>query len=140
MSDFAHLTYMNVQILEVYTNSFAPLPYISKDVQISLAPYDGEELDFLNTSSAEYAVGYALSDARVRAARAFEYDGELIMALLLEPMYLKSERDALKAEFERKLSERLDMSVKITFDMEVYRKISEQMSEGEMQYLCALVK
>lgn len=76
--------------------------------------------------SAEYA---ALENPLVLAARAFECDGKVVLAVLTEPIYLSSERAELKKLLEQAASDNAGKQVAVTFDLEVYRRISRDMPD-----------
>lgn len=80
---------------------------------------------------AEYA---ALSNPLVLAARAFERKGITVLAVLTEPIYLASDRAALKELLTAAASEAAGTPVTVTFDLEIYRRISRDMS-AEVQDL-----
>ena len=76
--------------------------------------------------AAEFA---ALSNPLVLAARAFEKDGKTVLAVLTEPIYLASERAELKRLLEKEATAACGSPVTLTFDLDVYRRISPDMSE-----------
>lgn len=80
---------------------------------------------------AEYA---ALSNPLVLAARAFERKGVTVLAVLTEPIYLASDRAALKELLTATASAAAGTPVTVTFDLEIYRRISRDMS-AEVQDL-----
>lgn len=82
------------------------------------------------TASASQTVGAtalaeaaALANPSVLSVRVFEYDGAIVVAALTAPVYLISERNALKAELADDISAATDMRAVVTFDMEIYRKL-----------------
>lgn len=72
----------------------------------------------------------ALADPLVLAARAFEHDGVIVLAVLTEPLFLSSDRKKLAVLLKHECEEAAGAPILITFDMEIYRKISRDMSEG----------
>lgn len=76
--------------------------------------------------AAEYA---ALENPLVLAARAFEKDGKVVLAVLTEPIYLASERAELKKLLEESAAAAGCGDAAVTFDLEVYRRISPEMPE-----------
>ena len=76
--------------------------------------------------AAEYA---ALENPLVLAARAFEKDGKVVLAVLTEPIYLASERAELKKLLEESAAAAGCADAAVTFDLEVYRRISPEMPE-----------
>ncbi|MBQ9276444.1 MAG: hypothetical protein IJ226_02495 [Clostridia bacterium] len=81
----------------------------------------GEDLDMLSS--------IALSHDKVLSVRAFEIDGTRVFAILTSPIYLKSERDALKNELFSLLSQ--GKTTYISFDNDVYRAIKDDMTEEQ---------
>ena len=77
--------------------------------------------------AAEYS---ALENPLVLAARAFEYGGTVVLAVLTEPIYLSSDRAALKTLLKDNAEKNTGKSVAVSFDLEVYRRISRDMSDG----------
>ena len=75
------------------------------------------------------AQNVALSNPLVLAARAFEKDGKTVLAVLTEPIYLASERAELKRLLEKEASAVCRSPVTLTFDLDVYRRISPDMGE-----------
>ena len=76
--------------------------------------------------AAEYA---ALENPLVLAARAFEKDGKVVLAVPTEPIYLASERAELKKLLEESAAAAGCGDAAVTFDLEVYRRISPEMPE-----------
>ncbi len=77
--------------------------------------------------AAEYS---ALENPLVLAARAFEYGETVVLAVLTEPIYLSSDRAALKTLLKDNAEKNTGKSVAVSFDLEVYRRISRDMSDG----------
>lgn len=77
--------------------------------------------------TAEYS---ALENPLVLAARAFECGGTVVLAVLTEPIYLSSDRAALKTLLKDNAEKNTGKSVAVSFDLEVYRRISRDMSDG----------
>lgn len=76
--------------------------------------------------AAEFA---ALSNPLVLAARAFEKDGKTVLAVLTEPIYLASDRAKLKELLTAEASAAAGSPVTLTFDLDIYRRISPDMSD-----------
>ena len=72
---------------------------------------------------------------KVVGARAAAREGKLLVAVITLPVYLGSERDALKEELRETLSEATGREVAVTFDLGVYRGIRPGMSEEEKALL-----
>lgn len=99
-------------------------PYIESSYD---ADMHGETL-----SSADAAIAAehsALQDPLVLAARAFEYDEQVLLAVLTEPIYLSSDRAALKALLIKNAEAATGKKVLLSFDLEVYRRIARDMPE-----------
>ena len=77
--------------------------------------------------AAEYS---ALENPLVLAARAFEYGGTAVLAVLTEPIHLSSDSAALKTLLKDNAEKNTGKSVAVSFDLEVYRRISRDMSDG----------
>ena len=75
------------------------------------------------------AQNVALSNPLVLAARAFEKDGKTVLAVLTEPIYLASDRTKLKELLTAEASAAAGSPVTLTFDLDVYRRISPDMSD-----------
>ena len=81
---------------------------------------------------AEYA---ALSNPLVLAARAFERKGVTVLAVLTEPIYLASDRAALKELLTATASAAAGTPVTVTFDLDIYRRISRDMSAEVQDFI-----
>lgn len=87
------------------------------------------------TAVASLAERAALMHEKVVGARAAAREGQLLVAVITLPVYLGSERDALKEELRETLSEATGQEVAVTFDLGVYRGIRPGMSEEEKTLL-----
>lgn len=87
---------------------------------------------YADISSAE---AYALTFEKVASARSFEYENKTVLAVITSPIYLKSERDALRRELEITIAEQIGKEVLVTFDTEVYRKIRGELDDSQKQAL-----
>ncbi len=85
-------------------------------------------------------VSYALDRDNVIGARTFEYNGECVLALISTPFYLKSERDEFLRTLSMELSSRLNCPVYVTFDMDIFRAIDNDLSDEQRQELLDKVK
>ena len=81
------------------------------------------------------AQNVALSNPLVLAARAFEKDGKTVLAVLTEPIYLASDRAALKELLTAAASEAAGTPVTVTFDLDIYRRISRDMSAEVQDFI-----
>lgn len=71
-----------------------------------------------------------LYDPLVLSVRSFKHEDIYIFAVLTTPIYLKSERDRLIKEITDALNTKIkDGNVLVTFNMTVYRNISDDMSQ-----------
>lgn len=71
-----------------------------------------------------------LCDPLVLSVRSFKHEDIYIFAVLTTPIYLKSERDRLINEITDALNTKInDGNVLVTFNMTVYRNISDDMSQ-----------
>lgn len=81
-----------------------------------------------NDSAANDAALLALSNERIIGARSFEYNNALVLGVITTPFYLKSERDSFIKELAKNISERTKKDVLVTLDLDIYCKISDEMS------------
>ncbi len=83
----------------------------------------------------------ALSYEFVTAARAFEWEGEFVLAALTKPFYLKSERDGARMLLEKELRQRLGCdNIIVLFDVDMFRRIDEDISDEDKQALLQVAK
>ena len=68
---------------------------------------------------------------KVVGAKCFIFDGSCVVAIIIEPIYLKSERDRLISEIKTELQSSLQKSVIVTCDVDVYTKIKPDMSSAD---------
>ncbi len=73
----------------------------------------------------------ALSNPKVVGARCFSYDNAYVVALISSPFYLKSERDAFLQTTKIDLSKQTKADVFVTLDIDVYRKIKDDMTNAQ---------
>lgn len=85
--------------------------------------------------AAALAEAAALANPSVLSVRVFEYDDTIVVAALTAPVYLISERNALKAELADDIAAATDMRAVVTFDMEIYRKIGKTQNEDDLRSL-----
>ncbi len=94
-----------------------------------------------NVFGIEDMVSYALQHEFVLGARAFEYNDTFVLAILATPFCLKSERDNAKLQLTESLKSLLgDKNFIITFDMQVYRNVQNELDEQKKAYLLNLAK
>lgn len=98
-----------------------------------------EAVEAEDESAQDKAISFALQNENVLSVRAFELDGNIIVATLTSPFYLKSERDAARQQLEDDLKTLLGSdNIIVTFDVHVYRKIRDGLSDEEKQDLYQL--
>ncbi len=106
--------------------------------------YEESERTYLaekNSSSLSRAAEYtALTHPLVLAARAFEKDGKIVLAVLTEPIYLSSERTELKTLLSEEAERETGCEVALTFDLDIYRRISSDMSEETISLIFKKLK
>ncbi len=98
-----------------------------------------EAVEAKGESAQDKAISFALQNESVLSVRVFELDGNIIVATLTSPFYLKSERDAARQQLEDDLKALLGSdNIIVTFDVHVYRKIRDGLSDEEKQDLYQL--
>ena len=91
------------------------------------------------TPTTDEIISLALSYNYVIGARAFEWQGSIILALITTPFILKSERDNAKVELKNDIIASTGYeNIIVTFDGEVYRNIRDSIAESEKQRLFQL--
>ena len=84
----------------------------------------------------------AMAIEEVAAARAFEYEGNVVVAAVIKNVYSSSERRKIKEKIRKEVAAACSQSedkVIVTFDMEIFRRI-EDADEVEKQILLSLAK
>lgn len=105
--------------------------------------YEESERTYLaekNNSLSRAAEYTALTHPLVLAARAFEKDGKIVLAVLTEPIYLSSERAELKTLLSEEAERETGCEVALTFDLDIYRRISSDMSEETISLIFKKLK
>ena len=105
--------------------------------------YEESERTYLaekNASLSRAAEYTALTHPLVLAARAFEKDGKIVLAVLTEPIYLSSERAELKTLLSEEAERETGCEVALTFDLDIYRRISSDMSEETISLIFKKLK
>lgn len=93
------------------------------------------------TVNLDELISYVLQSEYVLGARAFEHNGTIVIATLTAPFYLKSERDSARAQMQEDLSAITgDAEVVLTFDMQVFRNIGDDLDAESKEYLLKLAK
>lgn len=80
------------------------------------------------TANESVATDAALANDSVAAARAIETEDGLLVAVLLDPVFLVSERRELKEELKCDIEQATGKQTLVTYDLGVYRKIKPDMS------------
>ncbi len=81
-----------------------------------------------------------MQNKMVYAVRHFEIYNNLVFAVLTNPIFTKSERDKLKATLLELAKAITSSKVTITFDNQVFRDISNDLSEEQKASLLSLAK
>ena len=91
--------------------------------------------------SLDEIISRTLQQEYVLGARAFEWNGSIVVAALTTPFLLKSERDGAKARLCEDLQTIFaSQNIVLTFDMQVYRNILDELDEEAKQELLELAK
>lgn len=79
----------------------------------------------------DYLSSVALSLDNIIGARCVKYEQTYIIALLTQPIYLKSERDRCLDNVKNTLQQLTDNRIIATFDIDIYSRINENLSEEQ---------
>lgn len=110
-------------------------------MQIEYQQYTVAEQNQTTTDANEQTlVALALSQEKVIGARCFSYEGKFVVALLTSPFYLKSERDECLNDMRTLLSQKAGTEVLVTFDMDIFRNIRDDMNDADKQRLLTAVQ
>lgn len=132
--DCAYLT------ANTHTDMRDAIPVISHKSEVQ----DSTSMDDNNNESSsipmlDSVISLALSYTYVIGARAFEWQGNIILAVITTPFILKSERDSAKLELKEDIIAITDCkNIIVTFDGEVYRNIQGNISDSEKERLFKL--
>ena len=86
-------------------------------------------------------ISCTLQQEFVLGARAFEWNGSIVVAALTTPFVLKSERDSAKNQLSEDLQTAFSAhNIILTFDMQVYRNILDELDDLAKQELLELAK
>ncbi len=77
-------------------------------------------------STVSAAESVALAKPQIAAVRSIEGKDAIVLAVLTYPIYLSSERNALKEEIERDAQSLTGKRIYLTYDMEIYRKLDAE--------------
>lgn len=121
-----------------------PLPIRpDEDAKRERSPYvdDGARPTPMADDDVNKALNIVYAHDFVEAARGASADGTIIIAALTKPFFLKSERDAARAALTEELEALCDgNSVIVVFDMDIFRKISDDMSEDETREIVDIAR
>ncbi|MCM1306282.1 MAG: hypothetical protein NC037_00815 [Bacteroides sp.] len=116
-----------------FVNTITMMTYTIETPQYTNPQTQPADLDEIITT--------ALQEEYVLGARAFEYNGTVVVAALTTPFVLKSERDGAKAQLSEDLQAAfLAQNIILTFDMQVYRNILDNLDDAAKQELLELAK
>ena len=91
------------------------------------------------TANESVATDAALANDSVAAARAIETEDGLLVAVLLDPVFLVSERRELKEELKCDIEQATGKQALVTYDLGVYRNIRPYMTDEAKAALYAAV-
>ena len=74
------------------------------------------------------ATSVALMHEKVVGAKCFTLDNALVVAVILQPIYLKSERDGCLNEIKTTVESKTSVTTLVTTDIDVYTKIKSEMT------------
>ena len=121
----------------VYLGSYYSKPATPHKVSTISGTTADENLSTAPTT--DDVTSLALSYTYVIGARAFEWQGSIILAVITTPFILKSERDNAKRELKEEIIEASGYeNIIVTFDGEVYRNIRDSIDDSEKQRLFQL--
>ena len=83
----------------------------------------------LPAPSADFVVSVALQNEKIVGARCFEKNDTYIVAVLTVPIYLKSEREECRKSLQNQIAQSTGKKALVTFDIDVYAKIKQDMSD-----------
>ena len=91
------------------------------------------------TANESVATDAALANDSVAAARAIETEDGVLVAVLLDPVFLVSERRELKEELKCDIEQATGKQTLVTYDLGVYRNIRPYMTDEAKAALYAAV-
>lgn len=112
-------------------------------MQIPSQQYAITEQNQLNgqeTVNEQTLTAIALSQEKIIGARCFCLEDKYVVAMLAAPFYLKSERDECLNRIRSILCEASGATVYVTFDMDIFRNIRDDMSDLDKQRLLETVE
>lgn len=125
-SIFAHNRRMQQEIIK-------PGDY---DIVLPIAKPDGiQKAVQIVSDVTEKATSIALMQEKVVGARCFFVENVCVVAVILEPFYLKSERDGYIEEIKSTIESAIGGNAIITTDIDVYTKIKAEMTDAQKMAL-----
>lgn len=111
--------------------------YIQNATPSTFKTADGTE-DFEADEQSLCAI--ALSFDKVIGARCFCVGNTYVVAVIITPFLLKSERDAYLNDVQQTLSQATSKNLYLTPDMDIYRVIKQDMTDIEKEKALSIVK
>ena len=106
------------------------------DIVLPIAKPDGIQKSVQIVSDVtEKATSIALMQEKVVGARCFFVENVCVVAVILEPIYLKSERDGYIEEIKTAIENAISGNAIITTDIDVYTKIKAEMTDAQKMAL-----
>lgn len=122
-----------------------PLPLFPNDeARFDILPYVPSDL-FPTVTDERDQMGELLSfvfeKEYIQAARALSFDGDIVVAALTAPFFLKSERDAAREALECELEQLYpNYNVIVAFDLDLFRRMDDGISNAQTLEIIELAK
>lgn len=107
------------------------------DIVLPIAKPDGiqKAVQIVSDDVTEKATSIALMQEKVVGARCFFVENVCVVAVILEPFYLKSERDGYIKEIKSAIESAINGNAIISTDIDVYTKIKADMTDAQKMAL-----
>ncbi|GEM_PF-854118 len=107
------------------------------DIVLPIAKPDGiqKAVQIVSDDVTEKATSIALMQEKVVGARCFFVENVCVVAVILEPFYLKSERDGYIEEIKSAIESAINGNAIISTDIDVYTKIKAEMTDAQKMAL-----
>lgn len=107
------------------------------DIVLPIAKPDGiqKAVQIVSDDVTEKATSIALMQEKVVGARCFFVENVCVVAVILEPFYLKSERDEYIEEIKSAIESAINCNAIISTDIDVYTKIKAEMTDAQKMAL-----
>lgn len=107
------------------------------DIVLPIAKPDGiqKAVQIVSDDVTEKATSIALMQEKVVGARCFFVENVCVVAVILEPFYLKSERDEYIDEIKSAIESAINGNAIISTDIDVYTKIKAEMTDAQKMAL-----